>query len=66
MECDRCGNENLTDYGVCPDCAPFAHFTHRAICLCSKCQSADVLAFAGDPATLADLTDDRMQLPLAA
>lgn len=28
MNCDRCGNDNLTDLPVCPSCAREVVFTH--------------------------------------
>lgn len=31
--CDRCGDDKLTDYPVCPACATRWHFPHRAVCL---------------------------------
>ena len=34
--CPECGNDNLTDYPVCPRCAKTCHFTHRSVCLHCK------------------------------
>lgn len=30
--CSNCGNDNLTDYPVCPACAQRVHFTNRDHC----------------------------------
>ena len=47
-ECPRCGDDNLTDYPVCPSCARVSHFPHRADCVhcnqeCQECGELTVL-----------------------
>lgn len=38
-DCPRCHAENLTDYPVCPSCAPECHFTDRP---CAHCVAARI------------------------
>jgi len=47
-ECPRCGDDNLTDYPVCPSCARIAHFPHRDHCIhchqeCWECGELTIL-----------------------
>ena len=47
-ECPRCGDDNLTDYPVCPSCARVAHFPHRDHCMhchqeCQECGESTIL-----------------------
>ena len=47
-ECPRCGDDNLTDYPVCPSCARVAHFPHRDHCIhcnqeCGECGESTIL-----------------------
>ena len=47
-ECLRCGDDNLTDYPVCPSCAKIAHFPHRDHCIhcnqeCGECGESTIL-----------------------
>ncbi len=47
-ECPRCGDDNLTDYPVCPSCARVAHFPHRDHCIhcnqeCGECGELTIL-----------------------
>jgi len=39
MNCDRCGNDNLTDLPVCPSCAREVVFTHPRQTEESECDS---------------------------
>jgi len=65
MDCIRCNNENPTDYPVCGDCAPFAHFAYRAVCLCDACVRVAEInrVFSDENALRVDMLD---ALPLAA
>lgn len=65
MDCPRCDNENPTDYPVCGQCAPLAHFTHRTVCLCDSCAKVAEInrVFSDENALRVDMLDG---LPMAA